>query len=76
MNCYNRFGSGIRIEFVCAKGELMTRQLWLLGVCLTLLAGGKADEPPAPHWFADFAEAQQQAKKTGKPLFVVFRCEH
>ena len=54
----------------------MMREVLLLGVCLTLLAGDKADEPPAPHWFADFAEAQKEAKKTGKPLFVVFRCEH
>jgi hypothetical protein len=61
---------------MCAKGDLMTRLLLLLGVCLTLLADGKPDEPPAPHWFTDFAAAQRDAKKTGKPLFVVFRCEH
>lgn len=54
----------------------MTRQCFLLGVCLSLLAGEKPDEPPAPHWFTDVAAAQKEAKKTGKPLFVVFRCEH
>ncbi len=54
----------------------MTRQWLLLGVCFTLLTGAGPDEPRAPHWFSDFAAAQKEAKKTGKPLFVVFRCEH
>lgn len=42
---------------------------------LTLLVG----PPPAagaPRWLTDLDEAQRQAKKAGKPIFVVFRCEH
>jgi hypothetical protein len=29
--------------------------------------------PNSIHWFTDYAEALQQARTTGKPLFVVFR---
>jgi hypothetical protein len=36
--------------------------------------------PPQPvsgniQWVYDYADAQRQARETGKPLFVVFRCE-
>ncbi len=44
------------------------------------LSGGGA--PPAPDaapgpdlWLRDYEEAQTLARKTRKPLFVVFRCE-
>jgi hypothetical protein len=63
----------------CAKGELMTRRWLLLGVCLTLLAArlhGEAVQPASSPWLSDLAQAEKAAKKTGKPLFVVFRCEH
>ena len=26
-------------------------------------------------WFADYAAARAEARRTGKPLFVVFRCQ-
>jgi hypothetical protein len=29
-----------------------------------------------PRWLSELAEAQRQAKASGKPIFVVFRCEH
>jgi hypothetical protein len=32
-----------------------------------------ADEP---HWLTDWEVARTLARKTGKPIFVVFRCEH
>ena len=32
---------------------------------------------PLPHrWLTDYAMARQAARDTGKPIFVVFRCEH
>jgi hypothetical protein len=29
-----------------------------------------------PRWLSDLAQAQREAKESGKPIFVVFRCEH
>lgn len=31
--------------------------------------------PQATGWHTDYASAKAEAKRTGKPLFVVFRCE-
>jgi hypothetical protein len=55
----------------------MARRL-LLSVCCVLLVGrvgGGADAPAQP-WLTDLEKAEQESRKTGKPLFVVFRCEH
>jgi hypothetical protein len=43
-------------------------------------AGKTPTAPPAsllpePVWLTDYAAAQQTARQTGKPLFVVLRCE-
>jgi hypothetical protein len=27
------------------------------------------------HWVYSYADGQRQARETGKPMFVVFRCE-
>ena len=52
---------------------------------LALLAGlanaGIADAaPPKPEpamfgWHTDYAAAKVEAKRTGKPIFLIFRCE-
>ena len=31
--------------------------------------------PKAAGWYTDYAAALAEAKRTGKPLFVAFRCE-
>jgi len=31
--------------------------------------------PKATGWHTDYATAKAEAKRTGKPLFVAFRCE-
>jgi len=31
--------------------------------------------PRASGWHSDYATAKAEAKRTGKPLFVAFRCE-
>ena len=31
--------------------------------------------PTATGWHTDYATARAEAKRTGKPLFVAFRCE-
>jgi hypothetical protein len=56
---------------------------WLFGAVLGLsvaLGGGHGKGPAAevakgPVWWRDYARARAEAKRTGKPLFVVFRCE-
>lgn len=39
-----------------------------------LLAALAAD--PAPTWMTDLEQAKPLARKTTKPIFIVFRCEH
>jgi hypothetical protein len=56
----------------------MARRL-LLGLCLALLAGragGDPDAPPGLDWLTDLEKAEKESRKTGRPIFVVFRCEH
>jgi hypothetical protein len=45
----------------------------LIGFACLLLSGA---EPNAPRWLTDYGQALQLARSNGKPLFVVFRCEH
>jgi hypothetical protein len=48
----------------------------LLGLGALLLSGvAKAEEAKKPIWRTDYAAARAEAKRTGKPLFVVFRCQ-
>jgi hypothetical protein len=49
-----------------------------LGACslgIWLLTAMAADATPA-RWLTDFEQAFTEAKTSGKPVFVVFRCEH
>ena len=43
----------------------------LLSLILTLLPADAG-----PQWLPNLEEAQRAARKTGKPIFLVFRCEH
>jgi hypothetical protein len=55
--------------------------LALAGVLLGIGTAGHADSiPPQPvdgkiAWIYNYAEGQRLARQTGKPLFVLFRCE-
>ena len=40
------------------------------------LAADQAPKPDAPRWLSDWEEGLKAARAGGKPLFVVFRCEH
>jgi hypothetical protein len=43
---------------------------------LALMLLSVATAPAADGWLMNnVAQAQEQARKTGKPIFVVFRCE-
>ena len=46
-------------------------------VSLFLVAPAFAQKgnPKANGWHTDYAAAKAEAKRTGKPLFVTFRCE-
>jgi hypothetical protein len=35
----------------------------------------KASGKGGKNWYADYAPARAEAKATGKPMFVVFRCQ-
>jgi hypothetical protein len=35
-----------------------------------------ADGPAPPRWLTDLGQARREAKASGRPIFVVFRCEH
>ena len=49
------------------------------GIALVLIAANSAraaDADPARYgWHTDYAAARAEAKRTGKPIFLVFRCE-
>jgi hypothetical protein len=43
---------------------------------LLTLAGSAVGQSPAKSgWFADYQAGQAAARSSGKPLFVVFRCQ-
>ena len=48
------------------------------GVALLSCAGGAraqpGRDPQHPRWFADYARARAEARVTGRPMFLVFRC--
>ena len=58
----------------------MKGRRWLLGALCILLSGsaaGGADRGVSgPHWLTDLGQARREARHSGKPIFVVFRCEH
>jgi hypothetical protein len=50
------------------------------GLALLMLPGVADARPPKPDatkfgWHTDYAAALAAAKRTGKPIFLVFRCE-
>jgi hypothetical protein len=55
-------------------------QRWLLaGVLGVVSVGGSVRgqavrDPQHPRWFADYEAARVEARRSDKPLFVVFRC--
>jgi hypothetical protein len=58
----------------------MTKQGWLVAgtwivFCLAP-AGLAAADQPAARWLTDYDKARAEARASGKPIFLVFRCEH
>ena len=53
----------------------MTRSLFALLALPALAAAAPKVDPAKFGWFTDYGAAKAEAKKTGKPIFLVFRCE-
>jgi hypothetical protein len=56
-------------------------QLALALVAMLPVSGNSFEEEPVapgePHiWHTDYRQARKIARESGKPLFVVFRCQH
>lgn len=49
----------------------------VVGLAALALVGTSADGQPAKkgNWFLKYDEARAEAKKSGKPMFIVFRCQ-
>lgn len=49
--------------------------LLLASVPCALLALARGQDAPTIAWRTDLVAARAEARETGKPLFLVFRCE-
>jgi hypothetical protein len=50
-------------------------QRWLIAVFAVLAFGSSVHaSQPKPPWTGDYSAAKAEARQTGKPLLVVFRC--
>lgn len=52
----------------------------LAGLAVALVPATAAAAPPKPDparygWHADLGAAEAEARRTGRPIFLVFRCE-
>jgi hypothetical protein len=55
----------------------MDKRGWVLAILLVLCCLGSVRAGAIePHWLSDWEEGRKAARASGKPLFVVFRCEH
>jgi len=55
----------------------MTMNRWTLALGLVVAAALPAEVSAAPgktNWWTDYAAAKAEARRTGKPIFLVFRC--
>jgi len=50
--------------------------LCLLCVFCDSVVSSSSAAAAEPHWLSDWEEGRKAARASGKPLFVVFRCQH
>lgn len=60
---------------------MMSLRCWLPAsifflFCLGNVSAADAGKPETPRWLNDWEEGRKAARASGKPLFVVFRCQH
>lgn len=53
----------------------MKNRGWGLAVLVGLFCLGSAGASE-PRWLSDWEQGRKAARASGKPVFVVFRCEH
>ncbi|MBL8209622.1 MAG: hypothetical protein JNK87_02870 [Bryobacterales bacterium] len=56
----------------------MFQRSFLLAVillALNIVPALAQDDAEGIHWLTSYREAREEAKKTGKPIFLEFRCE-
>jgi hypothetical protein len=78
------YGSIDRAATMGPREESMSKSGWLLAslmgsFCLAsfpVRAAENSGHSAAPRWFSDWEEGRKAAEASGRPLFVVFRCEH
>ena len=51
------------------------RSAVVVSLLIALPTFAQRPNPKANGWHTDYATAKAEAKRTGKPLFVAFRCE-
>ena len=54
---------------------LRMRTAVIVSLVVASSALAQKGNPKAAGWHTDYATARAEAKRTGKPLFVTFRCE-
>jgi hypothetical protein len=57
------------------SGFLGSLRHLVMGLTLTALLVPASADGPGP-WHTDYAKALAEARRSGKPLFVVFTCRH
>lgn len=49
--------------------------LWIGMLASSGVSGGQKLDPARYGWFSDYEAARAEARRSGKPIFLVFRCE-
>jgi len=50
-------------------------RLLVAAACLACLLPATLAEDDSLHWHDNYADAVREARRTGKPIFLEFRCE-
>ena len=48
---------------------------WPVAVLLVIGLAARAADDTGPTWITDYQKARTAARTSGKPIFLVFRCE-
>lgn len=55
----------------------MNKRGWVSAIFLGLICLSRGSAHASePRWLSNWEEGRKAARASGKPLFVVFRCEH
>ena len=74
MTPHHRSGYPVPSHTAATPQHLMHRHALIL-LTATLLAPPLTAAAPSDGWYRSLAEARKVSRDSGRPLFVVFRCE-